>query len=112
MSGFAELYKSMLSAHPAFDQAMGKRWQQMPADKVRQYVRRQLEEAGIPTSYRKCTFDTLDATQDPEAFRVARAYAEGEGYEGKSGLLLIGPPGCGKTSLAIAILRHWALVPL
>jgi len=106
MSRFAEVYESMLLTHPSFEQAMVRRWEQLSDEQVKDHVRLQLEKAKIPASFRKCTFASLETTQEPEAHRMARAYADQEVCEGKPGLLLIGPPGCGKTSLAIAILRH------
>ena len=67
-----------------------------------------LEQAGVPHRYRACTFDTLDPSQDPEAFEICRLYGQTGHYQGKHGLVLMGPPGNGKTSVAVALL-HQAL---
>jgi DNA replication protein DnaC len=67
-----------------------------------------LEQAGVPYRYRACTFDTLDPSQDPEAFEICRLYGQTGHYQGKHGLVLMGPPGNGKTSVAVALL-HQAL---
>ena len=63
-----------------------------------------LEQVGVPFHYRACTFATLDPSSDPEAFEICRRYGQTGHYQGKLGLLLMGPPGNGKTSLAVAIL--------
>ena len=63
-----------------------------------------LEQTGVPCHYRACTFATLDPSSDPEAFEICRIYGQTGHYQGKHGLLLLGPPGNGKTSLAIALL--------
>ena len=94
------------STNPAFEQAMQHRWSQMSTDKVHQHVQRQMDKAGIPAAYRDCSFESLDAGKNLDAFCCGREYAEKGAYGGKRGLLLIGSPGRGKTSLAIAILRR------
>ncbi len=59
-----------------------------------------LEQAGVPCHYRACSFATLDPSSDPEAFEICRLYGQTGHYQGKHGLLLMGPPGNGKTSVA------------
>jgi len=83
-------------------------WARLSPEQIQERVRNQLLQAEIPSSYRRCTFDSLDSSQDPEAFRICQEYAEKGEYQGKKGLILMGTPGNGKTSLAIAILRHTA----
>jgi DNA replication protein DnaC len=83
-------------------------WARLSPEQIQERVRNQLCQADLPHSFRRCTFDTLDPSQDPEAFQVCRQYAEDGEYQGKKGLILLGTPGNGKTSLAIAILRHTA----
>lgn len=67
-----------------------------------------LQQAGVPYRYQACSFDTLDPSADPEAFEICRLYGQTGHYQGKHGLLLMGPPGNGKTSVAVALL-HQAL---
>lgn len=75
------------------------------------------DAAGIPARYANCTLSRF-VTSHPEerarhqlleARRVARKYIEGflteTGFR-ESGLIFIGPPGGGKTHLAVAVLRE------
>ena len=55
-----------------------------------------LEQAGVPHRYRTCTFDTLDPSQDPEAFEICRLYGQTGHYRANT-IMLMGPPGNGKT---------------
>ena len=77
---------------------------------------RLLAAAGIPERYRRCSLGRFNAkSPDPgarrqlqQAMAVSRRYVEefvqpGGGFR-ESGLLYVGPPGVGKTHLAVAVL--------
>ncbi len=102
----ALVYHSPLCATPAFEQAMQQRWARLSDDQVQRHIDKQLQEADLPAAFRSCSFATLDPGVAPAVFRLCQTYAEEGTYQGKPGLLLIGPPGRGKTSLAVAVLRH------
>jgi DNA replication protein DnaC len=70
-----------------------------------------LEAARIPRHYRECEFDNFqtpgqDALALTEAKSLARRWASEYSRASERGLMFMGPPGAGKTHLAVAILRH------
>ncbi len=82
----------------------------------RDVVPRLIAAAGIPSRYRHCKLSNFHVSsrqsrvdkQLHEARRTAERYVEEFVQEGigfrQSGLLLVGPPGAGKTHLAVAVL--------
>lgn len=81
-------------------------WARLRPEQIAERIQAQIEQARIPSQYRACAFQTLDPTLDPEAFQICQAFAEQGEHEGQKGLLLMGTPGNGKTSLAVAVLRR------
>ena len=67
-----------------------------------------LNDARIPPRYQRCTLDAFVTYQNEELLRAvdtARRFADAFPVVQK-GLMLIGPPGIGKTHIAVSVLHH------
>ncbi len=65
---------------------------------------RQLSRSGVPPQYLKCTLDNFNA-YTPVLERALQLVREWSGTRQEDGLYLFGPPGAGKTHLAVGAAR-------
>ena len=76
-----------------------------PPERKQRRIEKEIQASGIPEGFQKASFDRLKPDVNQAAHDLCRAFADTGTCGTKNGLLLMGPPGCGKTTLAAAILR-------
>ena len=108
----------VLSDSAVCEQCGGTGWREVSSSGDRRVVRcecfgkvqsqRLVQSSGIPARYAQCTFDSFK-TESNTALAAAKITTENWTAQypiDRSGLLLVGPSGVGKTHLAVATLRQ------